>query len=45
MRCVGLMFQMSRDPVPGQASTERKNVFTDMFDLGRFAMLIEILVH
>ena len=29
------MSQMSRGPVPGQASTERKNMFTDMFDLGR----------
>ena len=27
--------QMSRGPVPGQASTERKKIFTDMFHLGR----------
>ena len=26
---------MSHGPVPGQASTERKNIFTDVFDLGR----------
>ena len=29
------MSQMSRGPVPGQGSTERKNMFTDVFDLGR----------